>query len=55
MQLRTYEAVCRASAVLQIPDILVRIRIRGSGSADPYLRLTDPDPSIFDSDIQGGN
>jgi hypothetical protein len=27
----------------------------GSGSADQYLRLSDPDPAIFVSDLQGGN
>ncbi len=53
-------------SVLRIRDILVRIRIRrcvpltnGSGSADAYLQLTDPDPaldpSIFVSDLQDGN
>jgi hypothetical protein len=31
------------SAVLRIRDILVY----GSGSVDPYLLLTDPDPSII--------
>jgi hypothetical protein len=41
-----------SQAVLWIRDILVRIRIRGSvifwsGSADPYHRLTDPDPAFF--------
>jgi hypothetical protein len=27
----------------------------GSGSVDPYLRLTDPDPVIFVSALQDGN
>jgi hypothetical protein len=27
----------------------------GSGSADPYLRLMDPDPAIFVSDFQDVN
>jgi hypothetical protein len=40
-------------AVLRIHDILVWIRIRGS--ADPCLRLMDPDPAIFVIDLQDAN
>jgi hypothetical protein len=48
-------------SVMQIHDILVsiRIRIRGTGSADPCLWLMDPDsdpvPSIFIIDLQDAN
>jgi len=27
----------------------------GSGSVDPYLGLTDPDPALFVSDLQDAN
>jgi hypothetical protein len=44
---------------ITIRDFLVLIRIRGYGSVDPYLRLTDPDPDpalsgsyYFVSDLQ---
>ncbi len=38
--------------VLRIPDIIVRIRIRGSV---PLTYIVDPDPAIFVSDLQDGN
>jgi hypothetical protein len=39
--------------VLWIRDILVRIRIHGSG--DPCLWPMDPDPAIFVLDLQDAN
>jgi len=31
------------------------VKCYGSGSADPYLCLMDPDPAIFVSDLQDAN
>jgi hypothetical protein len=41
--------------VVDVLKVTAKMAESGSGSADPYLSLMDPDPAIFVSDLQDIN